>query len=158
MFNAVNKLWLSAACMKNMELDSHSTKKLPVWKKIWVGGAAWKHVKLTYLHLQKLLPPHVTNTVATGKKMDIRQGREVGPEVHLHRKKDWGMSGSFQSVQLRQRSRTQTDTSENKGPGTCSRTLRHRAFSRLELDMEPVAFLTRDSTCIMPRPRPETFG
>lgn len=93
MFNAVNKLWLSAACMKNMELDSHSTKKLPVWKKIWVGAAAWKHVKLTSLHLQKLLPPHVTNTVAAGKKMDTRQGREVGPEVHLHRKKTEACQG-----------------------------------------------------------------
>lgn len=32
------------------------------------------------------------------------------------------MSGSFQSVQLRHRSITQTDTSENKGPGSCSQT------------------------------------
>lgn len=33
-----------------------------------------------------------------------------------------------------------------------SGTLRNCAVSRLELDRKPVAFLTRVSTCIMPRP------
>lgn len=101
---------------------------------------------------------HSGNWEEDGYKARQGSGATPRPEVHLHRKKDWGISGSFQSIQLRQRSITQTDTSENKGPRSCSQTLRHWAFSRLELDMEPVAFLTRDFTCVVPRPRPETFG
>lgn len=46
------------------------------------------------------------------------QGGETGPQSRPESTFTGECQWSFQSMQLRQRSRTQTDTSENKGPGS----------------------------------------